>query len=84
MSAIKLKSEESKVTIKIPGILYNRLSEIVSDSGFNSVTDFIVYVLRDLVSTRKELSESKALDETKLSKEEIDAIRKRLKSLGYL
>jgi Arc/MetJ-type ribon-helix-helix transcriptional regulator len=84
MSAMKLKSDDSKVTIKIPGILYNRLSEIVSGSGFNSVTDFIVYVLRDLVSTRKERTESNNLDETKLSKEEINAIRKRLKSLGYL
>ena len=71
MSAMKLKSEDSKVTIKIPGILYNRLSEIVTDSGFNSVTDFIVYVLRDLVSTRKERSESNTLDETRLSKEEV-------------
>lgn len=84
MSAMKLKSEDSKVTIKIPGILYNRLSEIVAGSGFNSVTDFIVYVLRDLVSTRKERGNSNNIDEIKLSKEEINAIRKRLKSLGYL
>jgi metal-responsive CopG/Arc/MetJ family transcriptional regulator len=69
---------ESKVTIKIPRQLYNNLKEIIAGTGFNSVTDFIVYVLRDLVS-------SKEIDEDdRLSKAELDGIRKRLKSLGYL
>ena len=84
MSVKKIKSKDSKVTIKIPGILYNRLSDIVSGSGFNSVTDFIVYVLRDLVSTSQEIDDSEKMVNSKLSKDEIEAIRKRLKSLGYL
>lgn len=65
-------------------MLYNRLSIIVSDSGFNSVTEFIIYVLRDLVSTAPSGAEPRKSDEQSLSKEEIEAIRKRLKSLGYL
>jgi len=78
------KSTESKVTIKIPRILYNKLSTIVSGSGFNSVTDFIIYVLRDLLSTSNSSSISDKSETNGLSKEEISAIRKRLKSLGYL
>jgi len=71
-------SKEPKVTIKIPRQLYNNLKDIIEGTGFNSVTDFIVYVLRDLASGGKL--------ETKdhLTKEEIELIRKRLKSLGYL
>ncbi len=84
MSISRRKSADSKVTIKIPGPLYNRISKIVAGSGFNSVTDFIVYVLRDLVATREEIDTSKKIEDTSLSKEEIEAIRKRLKSLGYL
>jgi hypothetical protein len=84
MSVEQRKPKDSKVTIKIPGLLYNRISKIVAGSGFNSVTDFIVYVLRDLVSTREETSEAEKIGDTSLSKEEIEAIRKRLKSLGYL
>lgn len=84
MSADQRKSKDSKVTIKIPGPLYNRISRIVSGSGFNSVTEFIVYVLRDLVSTREKSPDAEQIEDTQLSKEEIDAIRKRLKSLGYL
>lgn len=78
------KSTTSKVTIKIPGTLYNRLSEIVAGSGFNSVTDFVVYVLRDLVSTSSESPMKGEMEEGSLNKEEIEAIRRRLKSLGYL
>lgn len=84
MSVFKEKSVNSKVTIKIPGILYNRISEIVAESGFNSVTDFIVYVLRDLVSIQDETSTSRKMEDVSLSKNEVEAIRKRLKSLGYL
>ena len=84
MSVTKKKPADSKVTIKIPGPLYNRIAKIVAGSGFNSVTDFIVYVLRDLVSTKGETDILKKIEDTSLSKDEIDAIRKRLKSLGYL
>jgi len=78
------KYKDKKVTIKIPRILYNKLSTIVSDSGFNSVTDFIIYVLRDLLSNSNSLNISDKKENNILSKEEINAIRKRLKSLGYL
>lgn len=74
---------ESKVTIKIPRKLYNRLAEIVADSGFNSVTDFVVYVLRDLASAAG-TQDSRIGLEDGFTKEEIELIRKRLKSLGYL
>lgn len=78
------KQTDSKVTIKIPRTLYNRLSVIVEDSGFNSVTDFIIYILRDLVSTRHLIRNEADTEGERLTKEEIDAIRKRLQSLGYL
>jgi len=70
--------QKDKVTIKIPRPLYDNLSEIIKESGFNSVTEFIVYILRDLISSRSNRQEPA------LSKEEIEAIKKRLKSLGYL
>jgi metal-responsive CopG/Arc/MetJ family transcriptional regulator len=66
------------VTIKIPRPLYENLSGIIEGSGFNSVTEFIVYVLRDLISSKS------IKKEPSLSKREIEIVRKRLKSLGYL
>ena len=84
MRTSKKKRLDSKVTIKIPGPLYNRIAKIVAGSGFNSVTDFIVYVLRDLVSTADKTDTKEKIEEASLSKDEVEAIRKRLKSLGYL
>ena len=69
---------KSKVTIKIPRPLYDNLTEVIKGTGFNSVTEFIVYVLRDLLSSRS------VTPEPSLSKKEIEMIRQRLKSMGYL
>ncbi len=73
-----MKSGRDKVTIKIPRPLYDNLGKIIEGSGFSSATEFIVYVLRDLIA-------SKSVEkEPRLSREEIEAIRRRLKSLNYL
>lgn len=67
---------KDKVTIKIPRPLYERLKNIIGDSGFTSVNEFVVYVLRDLVSLGFE-------DNKDLTKEETESIKQRLKNLGY-
>ena len=79
------------VTLKIPRPLYEQLKQVIDGSGFHSVTEFAVYVLRDLVSHH-----GRGVDPTgvlkapvegevePLSPDEIEAIRKRLESLGYL
>lgn len=73
-----MKQGKGKVTIKIPRPLYENLSKIIEGGGFNSVTELIVYILRDLISSRA------IQNEPSLSRKEIEMIRKRLKSLGYL
>ena len=44
---------KAKVTIKIPRPLYNHLNGIRGNLGFNSVTDFVVYVLRNIAASGK-------------------------------
>ena len=73
------EKRETKVTIKIPRPLYNSLKSLIEDSGFNSVNDFIVYVLRDIASVTSPDTESGPL-----KKEEIDSIKEKLRNLGYL
>ena len=55
-----------KVTIKIPRQLYNKLRKIIDESGFSSVNEFIVYVLRDLVALQREREDSLTPEEVKL------------------
>jgi hypothetical protein len=70
--------KHDKVTIKIPRPLYNRVQQLIDDSGFNSPTDFIVYVLRDV------LSQSGANHADRFTPEELAAIKEKLRRLGYL
>lgn len=70
---------ENRVTIKIPRPLYNRISEIIQESGFSSPTDFIVFVLRDLLG-----GASPEQNQDAFSQEELNNIRTKLKNLGYL
>lgn len=87
------RDPQDQVTLKIPRPLYERLKQVIGESGFHSVTEFAVYVLRDLVShheaTRPTVppvapGEIPSEEVEPLSPAEIEAIRKRLESLGYL
>ena len=73
---------EPRVTIKIPRPLYERIAKSIEGHGFSSVTDFIVFVLRDLMMA--EGVKGKKVEEHELTRDELEAIRERLKSLGYL
>lgn len=69
---------DPRVSIKIPRALYQRVQDAVRDSGFSSPTEFIVFVLRDLMAERG------ANGSDALTRDEVHAVRARLKSLGYL
>jgi Arc/MetJ-type ribon-helix-helix transcriptional regulator len=70
--------KNEKVTIKIPRPLYNKVQQLIDDSGFNSVTDFIVFVVRDVIS------EAGKEERDTFSPDELAALKKRLRNLGYL
>ena len=69
---------ESKVTIKIPRELYLTLRRSIAGTGFSSVSEFIVFVMRT-VASGGEIRGGSGLTE-----EEVKAIRERLRKLGYL
>ena len=69
---------QGKVTIKIPRELYQKLGQMIGGTGFASVTEFIVFVMRSLASS----GDIKGRDS--LTEEEVTAIRERLRRLGYL
>lgn len=70
---------ETKVTVKIPRPLYRKVQQVVEGSGFSSPTEFIVYVLRDVLGERREQG---AMDT--FSESELADIKRKLKNLGYL
>ena len=81
-------ANDPHVTLKIPRPLYEQLKQVIEGSGFHSVTEFAVYVLRDLVSHRErrpvKTTGEPSPEIDPLNADEIEAIRQRLSSLGYL
>ncbi len=70
--------KNDKVTIKIPRPLYLKIQQLIGDSGFDSATDFIVYVLRDV------LSETGSENREEFTADELKKLKQKLRNLGYL
>jgi hypothetical protein len=66
-----------KTTIKLPTPLYTRIAEMIDGAGYNSVTDFVVHVMRDLVGQCGREGKHP-------TQKEIDETKRKLKNLGYL
>jgi Arc/MetJ-type ribon-helix-helix transcriptional regulator len=74
-----MKDPNQKVTVKIPRPIYRKIQLLIEDSGFNSPTDFIVFVLRDLLGERESQERT-----GEFSPEELQAVKRKLRNLGYL
>ena len=80
---------EAKVTVKIPRPLFLKIQQVVDGSGFNSPTDFIVFVLRDLMNEAEKHRSSQPgqpdhVSAPEYSAEELEEVKRKLKNLGYL
>ena len=64
-----------KVTLKIPRPLYLRLQEMIKGSDFGSVTEYVTFILRLVISEKKQGG-------AELSVEELEQLKDRLQNLG--
>lgn len=71
---------DEKVGMKIPKSLYHRIARLANELDIKDVNAFIVDLLREAVSKYEEELGSSIV----LSEDEIEKIRERLRSLGYL
>jgi len=67
-------------TVSIPVTLYNRIKELIKDTGFTSVSQFVTYILREVIASM----EKEKLESAGISEEEKEKIIERLKRLGYI
>jgi len=68
------------VTLKIPRRLFENLAKLIEGTGFRSVTEFAVHVLRDVAAGGKLGTERPA----GLSDRDLAAVHQRLRALGYI
>jgi Arc/MetJ-type ribon-helix-helix transcriptional regulator len=62
-------------TISIPKKLSKLVKELLIDTGFNSVSSFVTYLLRQILAENKGTSLDKKME---------NKIKERLRNLGYI
>jgi len=67
-----MKEERNYTTITIPKALYEKISDEIKDTGFSSVSEYVVFVLRETMADIRRKNESKS------------EVVKKLKALGYI
>ena len=68
--------QEKFIKISIPTSLYKKIEERIKDTGFASVSSYVTYVLREVLSEDEE--------EDVFTEEDEEKVKERLRSLGYL
>jgi Arc/MetJ-type ribon-helix-helix transcriptional regulator len=75
-----LPPKSKYTTVSIPITLQERIEKLISKkTGFKSVSDYVTYVLREVVA----MHETKEVPEP-FTSEDISEIKERLTALGYL
>jgi len=76
---VKAKPTRKYTTVSIPVTLYNRIKKLIEETGFTSVSDYVTYVLREVVAMHEESKRAEPFTE-----EDKERIKQRLKALGYI
>ncbi len=72
------KGELKMKQVNIPDELYDKIEKNLEDFGFKTVDEYVVFVLEEVIKKDGD-GEDKVFNE-----EEEEAIKKRLRDLGYL
>lgn len=76
---MKKKNEEARYTsVSIPTPLFEKVKERIEGTGFSSVSSYVVYVLREV------LSEEAGQQSEPFTGEDEERVKERLRALGYL
>jgi len=67
-----MADERNYTTITIPKALYEKISKMIKNTGFSSVSEYVVFVLREAMADIRKKNESKS------------EVVKKLKALGYI
>ncbi|MFW9827321.1 MAG: CopG family transcriptional regulator [Candidatus Thorarchaeota archaeon] len=77
------EEEDDKVeytTVSIPKPLAKKVKERMKGTGFSSVSSYVTYVLRQVISSIEQEEQKKQA----FSKEDEEKVKQRLRDLGYI
>jgi Arc/MetJ-type ribon-helix-helix transcriptional regulator len=70
--------EKKHINIQIPTDLANKIKKRIEGTGFDSISSYVTYVLKEI------MSESEEKTEEVFTKEDEEKVKNRLRALGYL
>lgn len=73
-----VKERKNYTTISIPTPLAEKIKTRIKGTGFTSLSSYVTYVLREIISSDREETEEA------FTKEDEEKVRQRLRALGYL
>lgn len=71
-----MAEDKKYTTVSIPTPLFEKIQQKIKDTGFTSVSDYVTFVLREILAHSN--------DNEAFSEEDEKKVKDRLKSLGYL
>jgi len=77
MNKKKNISGKGLMNVLIPTPLYEKIEERIKGTGFTSVSDYVTYVLRELLAEKEKAEES-------FTEDDKEKIKDRLRALGYI
>ncbi|MDP6156056.1 MAG: CopG family transcriptional regulator [Candidatus Thermoplasmatota archaeon] len=80
----KEKTTNSNTRVAIPKTLYLKIKNRMEDTDFKSVSEYVTYVLTEVISSMEEEEKSTADGDGVLNEEEEEIVKNRLRALGYL
>ena len=73
------EKERKYTTVSIPVQLYEKIKKLIEGTGFTSVSDYVTFVLREVIASIEEEEKEEVFSE-----EEEEKIKERLRALGYI
>ena len=70
------KGEKNKKAVYLSTALYEQIAERSKTTGFNSVDEYVIFVMEEVLKDDDEETQS-------MSKEDEEEVKKRLRALGY-
>ena len=64
-------------TVSIPTELADKSREFIKGTGFKNLSDYVTFILREIISTRREWNQAK-------TQEDEERVKEKLRRLGYL
>jgi hypothetical protein len=75
---VEEKDDKKYTTISIPTQLAEKIKKRIEGTGFTSLSSYVTYVLREVISGSDEVTDNA------FTKEDEERVKDRLRALGYL